>query len=222
MMFLPETILVEMNIVYDANQMSEDSARSALKDNIAELERAYLQLNVKFRITFTAGASNEDRTLITQGAIEGAINIFLYDNTRGATENGSYYISESRQIFLTKVAGGRFREGGGILHELGHLFRDLIKRDPRTGIPVPIKTAAGWIWGDAANYTEDYIINTTNEYLLSGKVDYRSDFVPGTVYVFQWALAKIGDMAPKRELKPNSMQILRMGAMTVASQMAKK
>ena len=157
--------------------MSLEAAQGALSETLRDLEKTFRKMNIQFKITFTPGTSNESRTQITSGAARGAINVFLYDNTRGAIQSGSYYNFESRQIFMVKVANSPF-DSGALAHEMGNMFRHFVKGNPMTGINLPGKTQEGWCWCiDAANYTEDWAIDTTNARLREGNIEYGRDYV---------------------------------------------
>ncbi|MCV4776089.1 RHS repeat-associated core domain-containing protein, partial [Escherichia coli] len=56
----PETITVNLNIVYDASQFNAQQAVEALKPQIQDLADTYGQIKIEFNITFTAGTVNTE------------------------------------------------------------------------------------------------------------------------------------------------------------------
>ncbi|HXF90705.1 MAG TPA: hypothetical protein VNJ29_02110 [Candidatus Nitrosotenuis sp.] len=96
-----EMIVLDLNIVYDCNQMSEEAARESMKATIEDLQMTFSAINVQLNITLIAGSadmSSQDNTWcancgydITSDAVNGAVNVFLNYNTKNPSQAVSYF-----------------------------------------------------------------------------------------------------------------------------------
>ena len=133
-----EEVTINLNIVFDQNQYSLDQAKVATKDTVADLQKTYAEIGVKFNVTFTSGTSNTGEVnkdgvpaRIATGFKDGAVNVFLFANSKYNGSSGSLYNSSSQQIFIwegslaekpnAKNAANKL-SSGALAHEVGHLF----------------------------------------------------------------------------------------------------
>jgi hypothetical protein len=228
-----EWVTVSLNIVYDPKQMTEATAKEAMKAAVEDLQATYAGINGQFNVTYSAGAadmSSKDsdcRTCaynITSGAKAGAINVFLHDNTSNQTSNVSYFRPENAQIFIEKVSG--IAVGGKLTHEVGHLFRFFVNGNPVGGIPVPAFTGAGFDFVGSNNHSEDSIINSAHAAMKAGGLRYGRDFVDDfrsikwTEVIPARTANILGDLAPRHVVTRSATpyDIFRLGARIVAAQ----
>ncbi|MBF2020358.1 MAG: RHS repeat-associated core domain-containing protein, partial [Hydrococcus sp. C42_A2020_068] len=223
----PETITVNLNIVYDASQFNAQQAVEALKPQIQDLADTYGQIKIEFNITFTAGTVNTERTRITSGAIEGSINVFFFKDSK-SLYSYSKTDTGSRQIFLSQV-NGDLLPIRALSHEIGHVF----------GFTGQVTSTAVRIIGDlgnnpisniADNLYSVLVINSSLNYLRAGKAKYGTDWVddyrtaietdvgarviPNSVY----SRAKNGTLASTRPRVPTTLDFFRDAARRIAAQ----
>ena len=77
-----ETLVVNVNIVYDHERLTEEQIQKAMAAQIADLRKTFGKLDIEFNVTYTAGKAENltsNRAKITEGKIEGAINVFVTD-----------------------------------------------------------------------------------------------------------------------------------------------
>lgn len=117
-----------LNIAFAGSHFTESTAQDYLKSHIQDAIDAYGQINIKFYVTFQLGTATEkasDGTFsrILTGAIDGAVNVYLFfDNNEH--RDRSYMNSVSNHIFLMKSAYYK-TDGlrvGALSHEIGHVF----------------------------------------------------------------------------------------------------
>lgn len=130
-----DTIIVDLNFVYEKSQFNQIKAQEAFGKHIAFAEKIYGVIEIKFYNTWTAGTGDWEARTITEGRKDGFINIYLsvrkqkdgFAATDTAVDEKTGEIT-TKDIFLAK---GQL-EGGGITnyslreealaHELGHKF----------------------------------------------------------------------------------------------------
>lgn len=123
-----DIIIVQLNITFESPHFTETTAADYLKAQIQDAIDAYGQINIKFYVTYRVGTATEkasDGTLsrIATGAVDGAVNAYLFYNN-DAHRDISYMNSVSDHIFLMKSAYFR-TDGlrvGALSHEIGHVF----------------------------------------------------------------------------------------------------
>lgn len=161
-----EEIVVRMNIVYDKSTISsEEAARKLTASAVADAQKVYATAGIKLEVSYTAGAATgggvvQDGNKITEGKIEGAVNIFVSKNRAEYTGGISNYNTRETFINYGSDHSGTPRDPGDdiITHELGHQFGVVSK--------------ASWFGSIGDNYnnwTDDSIINDTNDSLRQGK-----------------------------------------------------
>lgn len=170
-----DTIIVELNIVYDKNIYTLEKAQQILKPLIDDAENVYSAIEVKFYITWAAGTGNYEKFEISSGAKEGCVNVFF---TYNVDKNARDSIAVTQTFFDDKGELGTkniFLVRGfydflqrNLTHELGHRFG--------------IVTYSGkkFLGYDIGNYTSDKVINTAilmmrNRLVVKG-IDWKGEF----------------------------------------------
>jgi hypothetical protein len=223
----PETITVNLNIVYDASQFNAQQAVEALKPQIQDLADTYGQIKIEFNITFTAGTVNTERTRITSGAIEGSINVFFFKDSK-SLYSYSKTDTGSRQIFLSQV-NGDLLPIRALSHEIGHVF-EFTGQVTSTAVRIIGDLDNNPISNIADNLYSDLVINSSLNYLRAGKAKYGTDWVddyrtaietdvgarviPNSVY----SRAKNGTLASTRPRVPTTLDFFRDAARRIAAQ----
>jgi RHS repeat-associated protein len=211
-----ESVTISLNFVYNTTAFTLAQAKEFVKKALYDLTQNTMQyINVYFSVTYSEGTAemssktNKDcqecAYKIKTGAKEGAVNVYLYDRSYYQLQStDSMYIPETKQIFLSR--GGKIPlDDHALAHEMGHLFRDFSGIDNRTGFTLTIdgKTV------DAANLTEDAIINSANSWLRTFNVSYGRDYVDDYTIV-----SPLGE----RSRSSTILDTYRLGARRVASQ----
>ncbi|HEX7317073.1 MAG TPA: RHS repeat-associated core domain-containing protein [Pyrinomonadaceae bacterium] len=160
-----EEIVVRVNIVYDKTTISsEEEARKLTAATVADATKVYATAGIKLEVTYTAGTATgggkvQKGNSITEGKVEGAVNIFVSRNRSEYTGGVSNYNTGESFINYGSDRYGTPRNPGDdiLTHELGHQFG--------------VITKASW-WGSLAddynNWGDDSIINSTNDSLRKG------------------------------------------------------
>ena len=228
-----ETVTIDLDIVYDSSQFSRPEAIQAMQDSVQHLQSTFSAINVTFNITYTAGTADTVSRQnsecagcaysIRSGAVDGAINVFLHNNSRNLLQTVSYFRPENSQIFIEK-AGSVPKEK--LAHEVGHLLRFLVNGPPGGGIPLLTHTGAGWRLVGSTNHSEDGVIDDANARMRQGPLAYGSQYVDDyrTVAYSQVTPGRtaniLGDLAPRHMVArtPTAYDIYRLGARIVSGQ----
>ena len=204
---LAERLVVQVNIVYDRDQFTEEEARKAAAAQVADLKKVYGPLDIDFEVQYTAGSANAEKTTISEGAKDGAVNVFLSKNN---TNHNVGVTRANGQIFLILGANqGMNPIGTGVLsHEMGHKF----------GISWETGIRIGGV-DYVADFYNDFHIDTSNAKLRRGGAregvnwvdDYRK--VPPQESI---AIIRGGAYYRKRPYRPTTFDIYRVGARKLA------
>lgn len=131
-----DTIIVDLNFVYETNQFNELQAKAAIQKQIAFAEKVYGVIEIKFFKAWTAGKGNWKTLTIKEGRKPNYVNVMLTtrdDNKAVSATNVIPGKSASediiKDIFLIQ---SQFEGGGGLsdyslsetslAHELSHKF----------------------------------------------------------------------------------------------------
>ena len=207
----PESISLNLNIVYDSDDFTETTARETLKDSISDLRRDFGRIRISFKITFSKGSGGDYKSetgeffKIASGAKDGAINAFLFTNAKNL-RSSTYFAQPSDQIMMAYGSGLNDSFGAYTLsHEMGHLL--LAYAGYRaSGIGSNV-TQDGEIWAayvGSSNYGQDWVN------------DYRTER-PSTLRN-AWAVAHAG-AEPQFTVgrrSPTTLDLYRVGALNVA------
>lgn len=155
-----EEIIARVNIVYDRNTIGNEAAARKLTDAaVADAIKTYAAAGIRLEVTYTAGTAtgngsvHVDGLKITEGKVDGAVNIFVSENRANWT--GGVSNPNTGESFINY---GRRNPGNDIIsHELGHQFGVSSK-----------KSSLGSIGDWANNHTNDSIIDRTNSNLRRG------------------------------------------------------
>ena len=152
-----EEITVKVNIVYDKKTIAnEQAAKKLTADAVADAVKTYATAGIKLDITYTAGEASTNNIYntdqhITEGKMEGAVNVFISKDMReltggrSDTNSGESFINFGRGLGSTMA---QVPEKTILSHELGHQFGI----DSRHG----------------NNFSQDYKIDHNNWYLSHG------------------------------------------------------
>lgn len=209
------------------------SAVSALKETVQELQKTFAAINVFFNVTYTSGSADvrpndysDCRNCafnITKGAVNGAINVFLHNNSV-YTSPSSYFAPSNTQIFFERIPGVII-PAQKLAHEVGHLLRFFVNGDPRSGRAARGNTGASGLV-DSSNAAEDDIVNSANASMRAGGIQYGTHYVDDYTTVGGYEVtpgrtsAILGEMASRRYVPrtPTALDIYRLGARRVAKQ----
>lgn len=78
-----QEIVVQVNIIYDKKTVgTEDAARKLTSATVADAVKTYATAGIKLEVTYTAGTASTNNVYntdqhITEGKIEGAVNVFV-------------------------------------------------------------------------------------------------------------------------------------------------
>jgi RHS repeat-associated protein len=219
-----DIITLDLNIVYD-NNFTEAQAKEFLKDQIQDLNNTFSKIQIKFNITWTQGTAergpdgNYER--ITSGAVEGAINAFLYYD-RKEHYDYNYTNTGTRQIFLRKSANSSLRplSQRALSHEMGHVF-GVIGSLTRTAVSVIGKWGNNQLFNGIDNLTSDAVIDSTLLWLRSDLPVYGVDWVDDYRKVKNTSGADRRYGATNSELSartPSILDIYRAAAKDIAAQ----
>ncbi|MER3478879.1 MAG: hypothetical protein C4287_23475, partial [Leptolyngbya sp. ERB_1_2] len=226
-----ETIRVNLNIVYDSNQLTKQQVREAMKPLIKDLSDTFGQINIRFNVSYTAGTVNSSRTEITSGAIAGSINVFYFDDSE-KLYSYSKYETKSRQIFISQKRGSETIRAGTLSHEIGHLF-GIIGSVTSTLVHYIGNVGNNPITNTIDNVTSDIQIETANAWLRNGLAVYSRDWVDNyrtettttETLINAWAVAKVGAQPKYNKTTvprtPTILDLYRGGARSVAAQRKK-
>lgn len=201
-----DTIIVDLNIVYDKNQYTVEKAQQILQPLIDDAIKIYSAIEIKFYITWTAGGGDYTKWEII-GAKDGFVNVLLCKNINKNEKDSTpvtqtYYAEtgeiETANIFLIEGHLYGF-EQRNLAHELGHRF----------GIVAHYGVSIRGF--DLGNITSDISINKAivmlrNNLIIKG-VDWgRPTNLRPERYTF----------LPSHKLGPTTYDYLRSGAMRLA------
>lgn len=172
-----DTIIVDLNFVYEKAQFNEAKAQAAFQKQITFAEKVYGVIGIKFYSTWTAGAGNWETRTIKEGKKDSFVNIFLsVRSQKDAISLVNATIDEktgeviTKDIFLIK---GQFESGGlvenslnenALAHELGHKFGLFGDADDRI---FGFKSLFGY---SARNWVSDIEIDSALKMLNRGAV----------------------------------------------------
>jgi hypothetical protein len=138
--FTLPTVTIDLNIVYDSEQYTDQQARDATAATVEDLKETFKPIGIEFNVTYSPGTRNEsdtttsgEPTRIATGQKDRAINVFLFVNNKSGGKSGGMYAPNSKQIFLwegSMDANPRSKNVssglsvGALAHEVGHLFFD--------------------------------------------------------------------------------------------------
>ena len=172
-----------------------------------DLKKVYGPLDIDFKITYTAGTANSDRTQITSGAKDGNVNVFFSQDR--TTFHNKGVTRANGQIFITIGANqGSHPIGTGVLsHEMGHKFG------------MTSTTGLRFMGIDLGNYYSDFHIDTSNAKLRSGGAkegvnwveDYRKVPPRETMLIMKRDI-----LFRKVHYRPTTFDIYRVGARKLA------
>lgn len=124
-----DTIIVDLNIVYDKEHYTLETAQKKLKLLTDDAIKVYSSIEIKFYITWTAGGGDYTKWEII-GAKAGFVNVLLCKNMdknedKSTAVTQTYYADsgelETENIFL--IEGNLYPfEQRNLAHELGHRF----------------------------------------------------------------------------------------------------
>jgi RHS repeat-associated protein len=174
-----EEIVARVNIVYDKNTIkTEEAARRLTASTVADAIKTYATAGITLKVTYTAGTATGGGNVqasglrITEGKVEGAVNVFVSENR--LQETGGVSNPNTGESFINYGHGANYvarNPGDDILgHELGHQF----------GINSPA-SSLGKVGNFANNWSDDVTIDHTNALLRRGKT---SEYVPSTQPMF--------------------------------------
>jgi RHS repeat-associated protein len=196
-----EKLTVNLNIVYDKRQFTEEEAKKAAAAQVADLKKVYGPLDIDFSVSYTAGTANSAKTQITEGLQAGGINVFLSKsrNEEGVTRGNG-------QIFIS-LASNQKSDSGLLSHEVAH----------KLGMTYTTGISIGGV--DLGNVYSDFHINTSNAKLRRGGAkegvnwwdDYRK--APPTVSSVRICRDLIVSKHPRN---PTTFDIYRLGARRLA------
>jgi RHS repeat-associated protein len=205
---LAERITVNLNIVYDKDEYTEEEVKWMLAKQIADAKKVYGALDIDFKVTYTAGSANADKTAITAGRQDGAINVFFSQSTNDFHPSG-HTNSANGDIFITAGANPNNKMSDGLMsHEIGHR----LGLSYHSGVRIPFTSV------DIGNIYSDFLIDTSNSSLRKGGVkeglhwvdDYRT-----ATETYYWPSRAM--MTPlTRPRTPTTYDIYRVGARKLA------
>nr|MDQ3805629.1 RHS repeat-associated core domain-containing protein [Acidobacteriota bacterium] len=167
-----EEIRARVNIVYDKETIkTEEAAKKLTAATVADAVKVYAAAGIKLEVTYTAGAATgggkiEAGNSITEGKVDGAVNIFVSENRNQYTGGVSNPNTGESFINYGAGSGGHARnpDDGILAHELGHQFG------------VSSKASRLGSLGDLLNnMSDDSVIDSANASLRKGV---RTEYVP--------------------------------------------
>jgi RHS repeat-associated protein len=116
-----EKLVVNLNIVYDKERLTEEQAKKAMAAQIADLKKTYGKIDIDFNITFTAGTAenitDSNKARISEGKVDGAINVFVTSRDRHAV-GSPWSHTDTGETFINLRASSV----GNLTHEVAHQF----------------------------------------------------------------------------------------------------
>jgi RHS repeat-associated protein len=162
-----DEIIARVNIVYDKDTIkTEEAAKKLTAATVADAIKTYATAGIKLEVTYTAGTATgngniySDGLKITEGKVDGAVNIFISENRNQST--GGISNPNTGESFINYGAGAyglpRDPDVGILAHELGHQF----------GVNSP-PSKLGTLGDYANNISDDNIIDGVNAALRRGE-----------------------------------------------------
>lgn len=216
-----DIIIVPLNITFESPHFNETTAAEYIKAQVQDAINAYEQINIIFYITYQIGTATEkasDGTLarIATGAIENALNVYLFfDND--AHRDKSYTNSVSKHIFLRKSAYYQ-TDGmtiGALSHEMGHAFGFMGWQVTQTAYDIFGKAGNNWFFNKIDNLSDFAQIEPALTMMRNGLVRKDVDWVDDYTKSIQLRSVRAEEIygqfayVPR---KPTLYDILRAGA----------
>ncbi len=171
----PSTITVDLNIVYNSDQFTREQVEAAMKPQLKDLANTFGRIAIEFNVTYTSGSVNASRTEITSGAVQGALNVFYFDDS---TRIRSYSRTETgnRHIFISQKRGHAAIRAGTLSHEVGHAF-GLIGGLTTSAVNFLGPRGNNIVTNTIDNLVSDAQIEAANLWLRNGLVVYGRNWV---------------------------------------------
>lgn len=216
--FYNETIVVDLNIVYDPNLITYNTPQQTKLEYIQENLKPKLRywtetlskINLDYTVRYSIGTVDSGRKKITSGTIDGMANIFYFNDPKSLY---AYAVTQpqSDHIFISELKDD-FVYDRSLCHELAHLFGVY-------GITGIIFIDVFNLVLPVANIISDVQINLALGKLQNNEVrkgiDWIDDFrkAPRQVY-YTPQLSKLGPNATRRvnQRQPTIYDIYRFGA----------
>jgi hypothetical protein len=213
-----ETIVVDLNIVYDPNLITYNNPQQTkleyiqqnLKPKLNYWTETLSKINLDYTIRYTSGTVDQERIDITSGRTEGMVNIFYSNDPKSLW---AYAKTEpfSQNIFISELKKD-FMYDRTLCHEIGHLFGI-------TGMSGIYSFDKYYVISRIPNLISDAKINSALNQLSSNEtvkgIDWIDDYRKVPRYFYHTPqIAKLGINATKRVIQrePTVLDIYRYGA----------